>query len=46
MDWDLWIKFMKAGARFKRISEYLWAQRQWSGGKTQRKVVDAEFGDF
>ena len=44
MDWDLWIKFMKAGARFKRISEYLWAQRQWSGSKTQRKVVGAELG--
>ena len=41
MDWDLWIKFMKAGARFKRISEYLWAQRQWSGSKTQRTVVGA-----
>jgi len=38
MDWDLWIKFMKAGARFKRINEYLWAQRQWSGSKTQRPL--------
>lgn len=36
MDWDLWIKFMKAGARFERIDEYLWAQRQWNGSKTQR----------
>ena len=36
MDWDLWIRFMHAGARFVRIDEYLWAQRQWSGSKTQR----------
>ena len=36
MDWDLWIKFMKAGARFERTDEYLWAQRQWNGSKTQR----------
>ena len=43
MDWDLWIKFMKAGARFKRIDEYLWAQRQWSGSKTQRKLSKDEF---
>jgi glycosyltransferase involved in cell wall biosynthesis len=42
MDWDLWIKFMKVGAKFKRINDYLWAQRQWSGSKTQRKVVGAE----
>lgn len=42
MDWDLWIKFMKVGARFKRINDYLWAQRQWIGSKTQRKVVGAE----
>lgn len=43
MDWDLWIKFMKAGARFERIDEYLWAQRQWSGSKTQRKLSRQEF---
>lgn len=42
MDWDLWIKFMKAGARFVRMNEYVWAQRQWLGSKTQRKVVGAE----
>ena len=35
MDWDLWIRFMKAGARFHRIDEYLWAMRQWTGSKTQ-----------
>lgn len=37
MDWDLWIRFMKAGARFERIDEYIWAQRQWCGSKTQRE---------
>ena len=42
MDWDLWIKFMKAGAKFVRINDYLWAQRQWSGSKTQRKVPKDE----
>ena len=42
MDWDLWIKFMKSGARFERIDEYLWAQRQWLGSKTQRKMSDQE----
>ena len=42
MDWDLWIKFMKAGARFERIDEYLWAQRQWLGSKTQRKMSQQE----
>ena len=43
MDWDLWIKFMKAGARFERIGDYLWAQRQWNGSKTQRKLSKEEF---
>ena len=43
MDWELWIKFMKAGARFERIDEYLWAQRQWSGSKTQRKLSKEEY---
>lgn len=38
MDWDLWIRFMRAGARFLRINDYLWAQRQWSGSKTQREL--------
>lgn len=38
MDWDLWIRFMKAGARFERIDEFLWAQRRWSGSKTQREI--------
>ena len=42
MDWDLWIKFMKAGARFERIDDYLWAQRQWSGSKTQREKSEEE----
>ena len=42
MDWDLWIKFMKEGARFTRLTDYLWAQRQWSGSKTQRNVSAAE----
>ena len=42
MDWDLWIKLMKAGAKFVRINDYLWAQRQWSGSKTQRKVPKEE----
>ena len=41
MDWDLWIKFMNQGAKFIRINDYLWAQRQWGGSKTQRKVVGA-----
>ena len=35
MDWDLWIRFMKAGARFRRVNEYLWAMRRWTGSKTQ-----------
>ncbi len=42
MDWDLWIRFMRAGARFIRIPRYLWAQRRWSGSKTQRKMESAE----
>ena len=42
MDWELWIKFMKAGARYERIDEYLWAQRQWLGSKTQRKMSQQE----
>ena len=42
MDWDLWIKFMKAGARFERIGDYLWSQRQWSGSKTQREKSEEE----
>lgn len=36
MDWDLWIRFGKAGERFVRMDDYLWAQRQWQGSKTQR----------
>ena len=35
MDWDLWVRFMKAGAQFHRIDEYMWAMRQWAGSKTQ-----------
>ena len=42
MDWDMWIKFMKAGAKFVRIDDYLWAQRQWAGSKTQRNVPKDE----
>lgn len=42
MDWDLWIRFMKSGARFVRINDYLWAQRQWQGSKTQRRISGAE----
>ena len=42
MDWELWIKFMKAGARYVRINDYLWAQRQWSGSKTQRALSEDE----
>ena len=44
MDWDLWIRFMRAGARFFRIDGYLWALRQWEGSKTQRPH-DAEEGE-
>ena len=36
MDWDLWIRFMQAGAKFSRIDDYLWTLRQWQGSKTQR----------
>lgn len=42
MDWDLWIRFMKAGAKFHRISAYLWGQRQWDGSKTQRKLSEEQ----
>ena len=42
MDWDLWIKFAKAGARFERIPSYLWAQRRWAGSKTQRPLDATE----
>ena len=42
MDWDLWVKFKDVGARFVRINDYLWAQRQWKGSKTQRKLSDSE----
>ena len=45
MDWDMWIRFMKAGARFERIDGYLWAQRQWDGSKTQRKMGATERAD-
>ena len=38
MDWDLWIRFMRAGARFARIDRYLWGLRQWAGSKTQRPM--------
>lgn len=42
MDWDLWIRFMKAGASFERMPEYIWGQRQWAGSKTQRKLTNEE----
>lgn len=42
MDWDLWIRFMKAGAAFDRVDDYLWAQRQWAGSKTQRPLSREE----
>ena len=45
MDWDLWIKFMKTGAKFFRINDYLWAQRQWSGSKTQRALSKQEMAE-
>lgn len=41
MDWDLWIRFMRAGSRFVRMHEYIWAMRRWEGSKTQRtKTAD------
>lgn len=42
MDWDLWIRFMKAGARFVRVDDYLWGFRQWSGSKTQHEKSQEE----
>lgn len=42
MDWDLWIRFMQAGARFARIDQYLWGLRQWTGSKTQRPMAREE----
>ncbi len=44
MDWDLWIRFMRAGARFARIDRYLWGLRQWEGSKTQRPMDREELG--
>lgn len=38
MDWDLWIRFAQAGAKFVRIDDFLWAQRRWPGSKTQRTL--------
>ncbi len=38
MDWDLWIRFMKGGARFRRIGDYCWGLRQWTQSKTQRTL--------
>ena len=45
MDWDLWIRYMRSGARFERIGGYLWAQRQWAGSKTQRPMGAEELAD-
>lgn len=42
MDWDLWIRLMKAGVEFTRVGDYLWAQRQWVGSKTQRPLSSEE----
>lgn len=42
MDWDLWIRFVQAGARFVRIAEYFWAMRRWEGSKTQRTKTQEE----
>ena len=38
MDWDLWIRFMKSGARFRRMGDYCWGLRQWTQSKTQRTL--------
>ena len=43
MDWDLWIRFMQAGAQFHRIDEYMWAMRQWAGSKTQGDSCAADW---
>ena len=40
MDGDLWCRFFKAGARFRRIREYLWCFRWHSGGKTTKELFD------
>ena len=42
MDWDLWLKFKKAGARFERLNHYCWALRQHGGSKTQGGERDKE----
>ena len=42
MDWDLWLKFRKAGARFERLGHYCWALRQHEGSKTQGGERDKE----
>lgn len=42
MDWDLWIRFAQAGAKFVRVGDFLWAQRRWSGSKTQRSLSSRE----
>ena len=38
MDWDLWIRFMRVGARFRRIGGYCWGLRHWTQSKTQRTL--------
>ena len=45
MDWDLWIRFMQAGARFTRIGRYMWGLRQWAGSKTQRPMGREELAE-
>jgi len=42
MDWDLWLKFRKAGVRFERLNHYCWGLRQHSGSKTQGGERDKE----
>lgn len=41
MDFDLWIKFMRAGGRFVRVPSYLWAWRNHDGSKTSSGTRDA-----
>ena len=42
MDWDLWIKFAKAGERWVRIPELLWAWRRHDGSKTSSAIRASE----
>jgi glycosyltransferase involved in cell wall biosynthesis len=42
MDWDLWLRFWKAGVRFERLNHYCWALRRHDGSKTQGGERDKE----